>query len=94
MPQVTCINKTDRQSAWERIRRFGGPNPDGSQWRLDLPQMIAAIEQGTYGEFFVERPAGDRVLCIVAKSANGNKYVKTVADGDQPNNLLSLPECA
>jgi len=23
----------------------------------------------------------------------GNKYLKTVADGEQPNNLLSLPEC-
>ncbi|MGO7416641.1 DUF3892 domain-containing protein [Rhizobium ruizarguesonis] len=30
---------------------------------------------------------------MFAKSAAGNKYLKTTADGDQPNNLLSLPEC-
>lgn len=94
MPRVTCINKTSRQSAWERISRFGGPNPDGGQWRLSLAAMIDAIKNNTYGEFYVERPQGDRVRCIVAKSAAGNEYVKTEADGDQPNNLLSLPECS
>ncbi|MDD3927909.1 MAG: DUF3892 domain-containing protein, partial [bacterium] len=26
-------------------------------------------------------------------SASGNKYLKTQNDGEQPNNLLSLPEC-
>jgi hypothetical protein len=41
----------------------------------------------------VERPAGDRVSVIVATSRFGNKYLKTTADGDQPNNLLSLPTC-
>ena len=30
---------------------------------------------------------------VVAVSRFGNKYLKTVADGDQPNNLLSLYEC-
>jgi len=30
---------------------------------------------------------------VVAKSQYGHKYLKTVADGEQPNNLLSLPEC-
>ena len=30
---------------------------------------------------------------VVAVSRFGNKYIKTEADGDQPNNLLSLPEC-
>jgi hypothetical protein len=93
MPRVECINKTDRSSAWERIRTFGGRNPDGSNWRLPLADMITAIEKNSFGDFYVERPAGDRVKCIVAISAQGNKYVKTESDGDQPNNLLSLPEC-
>ena len=93
MPQVTCINKTDRQNPWERIQRFGGPNPDGTQWRLTHPEMVAAVENNAYGPFYVERPVGDRVYLIVAVSQYGNKYVKTQADGDQPNNLLNLPEC-
>jgi hypothetical protein len=34
-----------------------------------------------------------RVDVIVAVSAAGNKYLKTTADSEQPNNLLALPEC-
>jgi len=30
---------------------------------------------------------------IVAISRFGNKYLNTEADGEQPNNLLSLYEC-
>ena len=36
---------------------------------------------------------GQMVNVIVAVSRYGNKYLKTVADGEQPNNLLSLYEC-
>ena len=93
MPEVKCINKSDRSSSWERITHLGGVNPDGKRWKLTLLETIAAIEKNTYGEFYVERPTGDRVKVIVAISSHGNKYVKTVSDGDQPNNLLSLPEC-
>jgi hypothetical protein len=93
MPEVTCINKTDRTDPWERIRQFGGPNPGGGQWRLAHAAMVAAVESNEYGRFYVERPAGDRVYLVVATSRFGNKYAKTEADGDQPNNLLSLPEC-
>jgi len=90
--RITCINKTDRTSAWERIKSIGGVNPDGKRWKLTLNEAIGGIENKTYA-FYVERPAGDRVNVVVAKSAAGNNYLKTTADGDQPNNLLSLPEC-
>ena len=93
MPEVKCINKADRQDPWERIKNLGGVNADGTRWKLTQPAVVEAIEKNTYGEFYVERPKGDRVKLVVAKSAHGNKYVKTEADGDQPNNLLSLPEC-
>lgn len=90
--RVQCINKSDRFNPHERILNIGGVNPDGSRWRMTQPAAIADIESRKYS-FYVERPAGDRVDVVVAVSAHGNKYLKTTADGDQPNNLLSLPEC-
>lgn len=90
--RVECINKTDRYSPHERIRNIGGQNADGTRWNITQPRAIEGIEAGKWS-FYVERLAGDRVDVVVARSAAGNNYLKTTADGDQPNNLLSLPEC-
>ncbi|MGZ3237509.1 MAG: DUF3892 domain-containing protein [Burkholderiaceae bacterium] len=89
--RVQCINKTDRYNAHERIKNIGGVKPDGTQWKLAEPKAIEGIENGTWS-FYVQ--AGGRIVSvIIAKSRYGNKYLKTEADGEQPDNLLSLPEC-
>ncbi|MDP8931006.1 MAG: DUF3892 domain-containing protein [Actinomycetota bacterium] len=89
---IRCINKTDRMDPAERIKAVGGVNGDGTRWKLSLDDAIRGVESGKYG-FYVERPAGHRVWVVVAVSASGRKYLKTENDGEQPNNLLSLPEC-
>jgi hypothetical protein len=90
--RVECINKTDRYDPHERIRNIGGRNSDGSRWQVSQPDAIAGIQSGKW-DFYVERPTGDRVRVVIATSQQGHLYLKTEADGDQPNNLLSLPEC-
>jgi hypothetical protein len=72
------------------ISSIGGVTETGAAWALSRADAVAAIERGEI--FYVERPAGDRVNLEVARGASGWKYVKTVADGHIPNNLLSLPE--
>ena len=54
-------------------------------------QAIQDIKNGQYA-FYVERPVGRRVNVVVA-SRLGTEYLKTQADGEQPDNLLALPEC-
>jgi hypothetical protein len=90
--RIRCINKSDRFDPHERITHVGGVNEDGSRWKMTQPAAIAAIEADTY-KFWVAVPDQDSVWVIVAVSRFGNKYLKTTNDGDQPNNLLSLPEC-
>ena len=90
--QVSCIKKSDRTSAYERIIQIGGTNYDNTRWSLAHTDAIKRIEDGTY-EFYV-KVNGREVEVIVSTSASGNKYLKTRSDGEQPNNLLSLPECS
>ena len=88
--EIQCINKTNRYDAHERISHVGGIN-NGIRWKKTQPAVITEIENGT-NQYYV-RKGGQVVAVIVATSRWGNKYLKTVPDGEQPDNLLSLPEC-
>lgn len=89
--EIKCIHKSDRMNPHERIVAVGGVNADGSTWKLTQELAISGIERGEW-TFFVK--VQNRIVkVVVAVSRFGNKYLKTVADGDHPNNLLSLYEC-
>ena len=90
--EITCI-VPDGNDADRRIDRIGGSKGgDGNNgpWRLDLDEAIRGIENGTW-EFWT-RGGGTPVDVIIA-TRNGVKYLKTKNDKQEPNNLLSLPEC-
>jgi hypothetical protein len=58
---------------------------------MNQEAAIAGIESGKWS-FYVQR-FGRSAIVIIALSSYGHKYLKTEADGEQPNNLLGLPEC-
>jgi hypothetical protein len=89
--QIGCINKTNRDDPHDRISHIGGINADQSRWKLTETDAITGIDQGKWS-FFVGRPGGGSVDVIVAIRL-GRRYLKTIADGEQPDNLLALPEC-
>jgi hypothetical protein len=88
--QIKCINKVDRPNPHERLTHVGGFTD--RPWKISQELAIKYIEDREW-RFWVERPGTDSVWVVVATSRFGNKYLKTEADGDEPNNLLSLPEC-
>jgi hypothetical protein len=87
--EIKCVNKDDRLNPYERIINVGGFGT--SQWKISLAAAIQHVESQEW-EFYVRR-GGHDVDVVVAVSRSGNKYLKTKADGDTPDNLLSLPEC-
>ena len=83
--QVTCTTP-DGNDADQRIDAIGG-----SGWYYLIDDAISKIENRTH-EFWTYA-AGKATDVIVARRASGRKYLKTVADGVEPNNLLALPSC-
>jgi hypothetical protein len=89
--QIRCVNKSDRYNPHERITQIGGVNGSGSRWRITQEDAINGIETGKWR--FYTLVGDNHSWVIVAVSRFGNKYLKTEADSEQPDNLLSLPEC-
>jgi hypothetical protein len=92
--RIECIVKDDRMSPYERIQRVGGQNPPGHnppRWDLPLDDAIRGIQEGKW-EFYTHVGGHVRDV-IIARSAAGNLYLRTTADRDTPDNLLSLPTC-
>jgi hypothetical protein len=88
--EIECINKLPRLDPHQRISYIGGQNADGSRWKLDLDKAIVGIESGKWAFWTT---GGGRLVDVIIAIHSGHKYLKTVSDGVQPDNLLSLPEC-
>jgi hypothetical protein len=70
---------------------IGGTKFDGKRWTMSQEGAISGIEEGKY--YFYMNRGGKLINVIVGTSASGYKYLKTFADGEEPDSLLSLPEC-
>lgn len=87
--EIKCIRKRDRQNPHERIQGVG-INADGNRRFLPLDEAIRGVLNGTW-RFWTQ--GGGKSVWVVVAYHEGNPYLKTEADGVQPDNLLALPEC-
>lgn len=89
--RVDCVTRTNRVSAYRRIRAIGGIGHDSLRWRLSEEAAIVAIETDR-AAFYIESPPGRRVEIVVGQGL-GRRYLKTEVDGESPDRLLALPDC-
>ena len=87
--RVTCIVKPNVFSPHEHITHIGG-----NGWTLTRAEAIRQIDSGT-SEFYVKDPVnGEAAYVGVVREAGKVPYLRTYADGDWNDNLLSLNQCA
>lgn len=88
--QVTCITKPNPQSPHEHITELGNPR---AGWKWTREQVIASIDAKTNTFFVLDPGNGKRSNVGVVRPAGRPAYVRTHADGDWNDNLLSLTQC-
>jgi Protein of unknown function (DUF3892) len=88
--QVTCITKPHPQSAHEHITHLGNP---AANWKWPREDVITSIDAGTNTFFVVDPRTGRRSEVAVVRVAGRAPYLRTHADGDWNDNLLSLNQC-
>ncbi len=93
--RITCITKDNgnHMNPHEGITHLGWVNEEtrasGKSTRAEMVEFIE--KQG--GKAYVKDAFGRIAYLIVKVSVLGNKYVKTISDSVESDNLLHLPEC-
>lgn len=87
--QVTCIVKPHPQSPHEHITHLGNPG----HWMWTREQVIASIEAKSNTFFVIDPYSGRRANVGVVREPGKAPYLRTYADGQWNNNLLSLNQC-
>ena len=88
--RVTCITKPNVNSSHEHITHLGNPQ---APWKWTREEVIRSIDSKTNTFFVLDPATGKRSEVGVVRPAGRNAYLRTHADGDWNNNLLSLNQC-
>ena len=92
--RITCINKDggDHYDPHEAITHLGWKNENTSVSGVStLQEMITFLEAKNMA--YVKDARNNIAYLIVRTSRFNNKFVKTVTDDRETNNLLELSEC-
>jgi hypothetical protein len=86
--QITCINLSNSGRTHEHITTVG----NGGNWTRTVQQVIQLIKTKT-DSFFVQDSYGRQATVGVVEPAGRVPYLRTFADGEWTDNLLSLTSC-
>jgi len=88
--QITCIIKPHPQSSHEHITHVGNP---AANWVWTRERVIALIDAKTHTFYVIDPVSRKKAYVGVVREAGKQPYLRTYADGQWNNNLLSLNQC-
>jgi hypothetical protein len=88
--RVTCITNPHPLSPHEHITHLGNP---AAGWKWTRDEVIASIDAQTNTFYVVDQNNGNRSNVGIVRPAGRAPYLRTHADGDWNDNLLSLNQC-
>lgn len=86
--QIMCINKNPREDRHHSITHVGGFTD--RRWKITKDDAIGMIERREWAFYTL---VNNKRADVIIATHLGRKYLKTTADHDTPDNLLSLQEC-
>jgi hypothetical protein len=93
--RIICITK-DYENAHDphgAVQSLGWVNEQTrASGRSTLLEMVQFLERR--GTAYLKDALGNVAYLVVRTSPSGKKYVKTIVDGKETDNLLALPKCA
>lgn len=93
--RITCIKKSNGQheNPYVAIESLGWTNEATGERNSSTREQMYDWVVNKNGEAYVTA-GGARARLVGQVSARGTRYVKTVADSTDRDNLLKLPECS
>jgi hypothetical protein len=93
--RVTCITKPHASSPHEHITHIGGPDGTGKSWKITREEAIKLIDSGSHTFYVLDPRTLKRANVAAVRPTDGrDPFLRTHADGDWNDNLLSLMQCA
>lgn len=92
--KITCIKKDNgnHENPYVAIKSMNWLNEDDQKsGTATREEIYDFVNKG--GEAYVKDAAGNKAKLVTRTTDKGTKYVKTIADDVQSDNLLKLPEC-
>jgi hypothetical protein len=90
--KVSCITKSPPNSMdHQHITHIGGFATSG--WRLTKNAAIRRIESKKEAYYTVDVASAKKAYIAVVREVGSAPYLRTYADGNWNNNLLSQPAC-
>jgi hypothetical protein len=91
-PNLPGIPAPDASRVVAALRRRGTVVRERPRWALPIDEAIEGMLAGKW-TFYIQLGIYDVVNVALATSPTGRHYLKTDADQDTPDEMLSLPRC-